>query len=71
MIPMTLAEIAHAVGGELADDGDGTVEVVGDVFHDSRQVVAGGLFVAIRGERVDGHDFAAACVEAGAAAALV
>jgi UDP-N-acetylmuramoyl-tripeptide--D-alanyl-D-alanine ligase len=71
MIPMTLTEIAHAVGGELADDGDGTVEVVGDVFHDSRQVVAGGLFVAIRGERVDGHDFAAACVEAGAAAALV
>ncbi len=71
MIPMTLAEIADAVDGELADAGDGTVEVVGDVFHDSRQVVAGGLFVAIRGERVDGHDFAAACVAAGAAAALV
>ena len=72
MIPMTLADIATAVGGELADAGDGTsIEVVGDVFHDSRQVVTGGLFVAIRGERVDGHDYAASCVEAGAAAALV
>jgi UDP-N-acetylmuramoyl-tripeptide--D-alanyl-D-alanine ligase len=72
MIPMTLAEIAEAVGGELADAGDGTTtEVVGDVFHDSRQVVAGGLFVAIRGERVDGHEFAAGCVEAGAAGVLV
>lgn len=72
MIPMTLADIATAVGGELADAGDGTsIEVVGDVFHDSRQVVTGGLFVAIRGERVDGHDYAAGCVDAGAAAALV
>ena len=72
MIPMTLADIATAVGGQLADAGDGTsIEVVGDVFHDSRQVVTGGLFVAIRGERVDGHDYAASCVEAGAAAALV
>jgi UDP-N-acetylmuramoyl-tripeptide--D-alanyl-D-alanine ligase len=33
--------------------------------------VTGGLFVAIRGERVDGHDYAAGCVDAGAAAALV
>jgi UDP-N-acetylmuramoyl-tripeptide--D-alanyl-D-alanine ligase len=72
MIPMTLADIATAVGGELADAGDGTsIEVVGDVFHDSREVVTGGLFVAIRGERVDGHDYAAGCVDAGAAAALV
>ena len=56
----------------LADAGDGTqIDVVGDVFHDSRDVVPGGLFVAIVGERVDGHDYAAACVEAGAAGALV
>jgi UDP-N-acetylmuramoyl-tripeptide--D-alanyl-D-alanine ligase len=43
---------------------DGPVEV------DSRLVAPGALFVAVPGERVDGHDFAAAAVAAGAAAVL-
>jgi UDP-N-acetylmuramoyl-L-alanyl-D-glutamate--2,6-diaminopimelate ligase len=38
---------------------------------DSRRVRPGGLFVALRGERVDGHDFAAAAVASGAAAIVV
>ena len=37
---------------------------------DSRKVGPGGLFLALPGERVDGHDFAAAAVAAGAAAVL-
>ena len=41
------------------------------ITHDSRTVVPGGLFVAIRGQHVDGHDFAAAAARAGAAALLV
>jgi UDP-N-acetylmuramoyl-L-alanyl-D-glutamate--2,6-diaminopimelate ligase len=41
------------------------------VTHDSRRVVPGGLFVAIPGQHVDGHDFAAAAARAGAAALLV
>ena len=41
------------------------------VTHASRRVVPGGLFVAIRGQHVDGHDYAAAAVRAGAAAVLV
>ncbi|MEX2373115.1 MAG: Mur ligase family protein, partial [Dehalococcoidia bacterium] len=38
---------------------------------DSREVRAGDLFVALPGERVDGHDFAAGAVEAGAAGVLL
>ena len=41
------------------------------VTHDSRHVVPGGLFVAIPGLHVDGHDFAEAAVAAGAAALVV
>ena len=41
------------------------------VTHDSRRVVPGGLFVAIPGAHVDGHDFAETAVRAGASALLV
>jgi UDP-N-acetylmuramyl-tripeptide synthetase len=51
---VTLGELARAVGGEL--EGDAGAHVV-DVTHDSRQVEAGWLFVAIRGEKSDGNRF--------------
>jgi len=38
---------------------------------DTRKIQAGDLFIALKGERVDGHDFIAQAREAGAAAALV
>ncbi len=44
--------------------------MTGPAFVDSRAVEPGGLFVAVPGEHVDGHDFAAAAVVAGAAAVL-
>jgi UDP-N-acetylmuramoyl-tripeptide--D-alanyl-D-alanine ligase len=44
--------------------------VTGPVVIDSRRVEPGGLFAALQGERVDGHDFAPAAVAAGAAAVL-
>lgn len=69
MIPMTLAEIAEAVGGEVAD-GEAALTVTAEASVDSRAVATGGLFVALAGEHADGHDFAAAAVEAGAAAVL-
>ncbi|WP_343061398.1 UDP-N-acetylmuramoyl-tripeptide--D-alanyl-D-alanine ligase [Nocardioides luti] len=57
---MTLAEIAAVVGGtvDATDDGGRTHVVDGAAYVDSRQRVPGGLFVAVAGERVDGHDFA-------------
>lgn len=69
MIEMTLAEIAAATGGTLAE-ADPQARVTGAVEYDSRQVGPGGLFAAFVGERVDGHDFAAAARAAGAVAVL-
>ena len=54
---MTLAEIAAVVGGTV--DGDPATRVTGTAYVDTRSPVPGGLFVAVVGERVDGHDFAA------------
>ena len=65
---MTLAEIADVVGGDVV--GDPAVTVSGPAFRDNREPAEGGLFVAIVGERVDGHDFAEAAVDGGAVAVL-
>ena len=70
MIALTLAEIAAATGGELVDAPDPGAVVTGPVVVDSRSSTPGALFVAVRGERVDGHDFAGAAVAAGAVAVL-
>ena len=68
MIPLSLAQVAQVTGGQLGGDPDAVVS--GEVVIDSRRVTAGGLFAAVRGERSDGHDFAAAAVAAGATAVL-
>ena len=61
-----LAHIGHVCGGEV--HGDAIVDSVGI---DSRTVSPGSLFVAVRGEHHDGHDFVAAARAAGAVAAIV
>ncbi len=68
MIAMTLAEIADVVAGAV--EGDPATTVTGAAFVDSRTPVPGGLFVAVPGEHVDGHDYAVGAVEGGAAAYL-
>ncbi len=70
MIALSLAEIAAVVGGQTHDIPDPSVQVTGPVVRDSREAGPGSLFVAFVGEHVDGHDFARAVVEAGAAAVL-
>ena len=70
MIALTLAELADAVGGRLVDAPDPAVVVRGPVTVDSRLAGPGALFVALPGERADGHDFAVAAVQAGAVAVL-
>jgi UDP-N-acetylmuramoyl-tripeptide--D-alanyl-D-alanine ligase len=70
VIALSLAEIAAAVGGQTHDIPDPSVQVTGSVVRDSRDVTPGSLFAAFAGERVDGHDYAAQVVEAGAVAVL-
>ncbi len=71
MIALTAAQVAAATGGTLRPEGlDLATMVTGPVVIDSRQVVAGSLFVALPGEHVDGHDYAATAVAGGAALVL-
>ncbi|CAN5402997.1 UDP-N-acetylmuramoyl-tripeptide--D-alanyl-D-alanine ligase [soil metagenome] len=56
MIALTLAEIARITGGEV--HGDPVLLVDGAAYVDNRSPVERGLFVAIVGERVDGHVYA-------------
>ncbi|MCE7007472.1 UDP-N-acetylmuramoyl-tripeptide--D-alanyl-D-alanine ligase [Kibdelosporangium philippinense] len=57
MIPLTAGQIAEAVGGRLHNV-EPDVVVTGTVEFDSREVRPDGLFVALPGVKVDGHDFA-------------
>lgn len=70
MIPLSLAEIAEITGGTVGEDVDAGIVVGAPATIDSRAVTAGGLFCAVAGAHADGHDFAVAAVEAGAAAVL-
>ena len=61
----TSAEIIAATGGTLS----GAAFEAGGITYNSREIVPGDLFLALRGAR-DGHDFAAAAFAAGAAGAI-
>ncbi|MER6510787.1 UDP-N-acetylmuramoyl-tripeptide--D-alanyl-D-alanine ligase [Nonomuraea sp. NPDC001636] len=70
MIPLPLARIAEITSGALSGMADPRAVVRGPVVIDSRAVEPGSLFVALAGERVDGHDYAAQAIRAGAVAVL-
>ncbi|QEO09969.1 UDP-N-acetylmuramoyl-tripeptide--D-alanyl-D-alanine ligase [Protaetiibacter larvae] len=69
MIPLRLDELARALGGRLVLPAGVAADTIvdGSVETDSRLVTPGSIFVALPGEVTDGHLFAAAAVEAGAA----
>ncbi len=56
MKSMTLAKIAQACGGVLYGGDNDCREATGVVI-DSRKAQEGSVFIATKGERVDGHDF--------------
>ena len=62
----TLAEIAEATGGVAFGEAQ-----ISNVATDSREIVEGGLFFAMRGEAMDGHRFIDKAFELGAVAAVV
>ena len=70
MKDFTLAEIAKACNGEYVGDESLKNTKITSVERDSRQVKNGSLFLAIKGERVDGHDFIEKCFAQGAVCAL-
>ena len=67
MIDWPLSAIQRAVGGDLC----GPDRAIAGVSTDTRTVAPEQLFVALRGERFDGHDFLEQAVAAGAGALLV
>lgn len=67
MIKVSLAELASQLNGKLVGE---SVEI-DCVSSDSRAVNNKTLFVALKGENFDGHNFAQAAVDAGANALLV
>ncbi len=64
---MKLSEAARVLPGRLI----GTDVDIRGVTTDSRRVGAGDLFVALMGERFDGHDYVAEALRRGASSALV
>lgn len=67
MIAFTLQQLADITGGTLYGS-DLTMDAV---TTDTRQVTAGCLFIALKGERFDAHDFVANALTSGALALLV
>jgi UDP-N-acetylmuramoyl-tripeptide--D-alanyl-D-alanine ligase len=70
-VPPTIRidELLAAVGGRL--DGPTSVTEIDGASVDSRRVTPGSVYVALRGERVDGHRFVVEALRGGAVAALV
>ena len=54
MMTLNLSEIALAVGGELFGNGEKTIC---GISTDSRKTMPEEIFIALRGEIFDGHDF--------------
>jgi UDP-N-acetylmuramoyl-tripeptide--D-alanyl-D-alanine ligase len=69
MIPLTLEEISVAINAATLNL-DSNLKVTGKVVIDSRKVSPGDLFVAINGEKVDGHDFCHEAIKKGAIAVI-
>ena len=69
MIPLTLEEISVAINAATLNF-DSNLQVTGKVVIDSRKVSQGDLFVAINGEKVDGHDFCHEAIKKGAIAII-
>jgi UDP-N-acetylmuramoyl-tripeptide--D-alanyl-D-alanine ligase len=64
MIPLTISQISEVISGKIV--GDKNKLITGAAFFDSRQPVPNGIFLALKGEHVDGHDFALNALQGGA-----
>jgi len=69
MIPITIRELASIMKGTAVGDGDISAEA--KFQFDSRAVKPGDIFLALRGERADGHNFIEDALSHGAALSIV
>jgi UDP-N-acetylmuramyl pentapeptide synthase len=53
---LNILDVIEAISGSRPD---GSGQVISEAAIDSRQVLPGGLFIALPGERVDGHEYIA------------
>lgn len=65
MLPLSFKEAATAVGSSTNLEGK-----FDSICTDTRKITRGSLFIAIKGENFDGHDFAAKAIESGAKAVV-
>lgn len=66
MEKLRLSEIAQACGGSCNTDCD-----IQGICIDTRKITKGCLFICIKGERFDGHQFASEAIKKGAAAVMI
>jgi len=71
MKPAPLGQIRQIVDGRAIGDWAQSPVEIRSIATDTRHLGAGALFVAIKGDNHDGHDYLAAAAKAGAAAAIV
>ena len=70
MKPFLLRDAVQATGGRFVGEPEALDRAVSFVTSDSRSAAPGALFVAFKGNRVDGHRFMADCLEKGAVACV-
>ncbi len=68
---LSIQEIFEAVRGSYIVQPADSAEIAQGITWDSREVQPGNVYLALAGERVDGHDFVAQAIDAGAVCALV
>ncbi len=65
MLELKVREAATAVNGRYTSDG-----IFSGVFTDTRKPLSGGMFVALEGDRFDGHDYIVKAAECGASVVM-
>jgi len=71
MLSISLNELVKVTGGEVLNNDKGNQTIARGVSIDSRTIKKGNLFVAISGERFDGHQFISEAAEKGAGVVII
>src|SRR4051794_4256595 len=71
MKPLSIQEIKRAISGKQLSALPEHVPLIKSICTDTRRIEPGSLFIAIKGDNFDGHDFLPKAAEGGAVAALV